>query len=692
MGENLAALLQEAVSLHQSGQIQAAAALYERILAADKRHADACHLLGIILHQANQFDQAEGLIRRAIESRADVANFHNSLGNTLNCLKRYEEAEACFERALQIQPAFPEALYNRAYLEAQRREWDSAMVGYKQAIALRPQYADAHREIANLFTIRGELDLAVEHFMKAIRIQPQRADAFTNLGLVLLWQNKARDAEEVFRRAIQINPDSAKDYDNLGGAIVTQGRYREALECYERALELDPNSAEAHNDIGTALELIGDLDGSTEHFRTTLELRPGFVECFSNLLFGLGYKPDLDPAEHLRIHREWAERYEAPRLAEPVSHRNVENPDRKLRVGYVSPDFRTHSVAYFIEPILEAHDRNEYEVYCYSDVASPDAITHRMEKLPVVWRPIFGKGDDEVSDLILGDGIDILVDLAGHTGRNRLLVFARRPAPIQMAWIGYPNTTGLQSIEYRITDEWADPEPYADTIHSEQLLRLPSGFNCYLPPADSPPVSPLPASHAGSVTFGSFNNFAKINAKVIETWAEILKLTPGSRLLVKCKQMGDAWVREKLGNQFRDLGIREDQLLLLSHIAQTAGHLDAYNLVDVGLDSFPFNGATTSFEALWMGVPIVTLAGDRHAARVGVSILHRLGLDDLIANTSEDYIEIAASLAGRLEELAALRSSMRGRMTESGLTDAVRTTREVEDAYRRAWRERLGLA
>lgn len=349
-------------------------------------------------------------------------------------------------------------------------------------------------------------------------------------------------------------------------------------------------------------------------------------------------------------------------------------------MGYVSPDFHAHSVAYFIEPVLARHDPAAVETYCYAEVAQPDAFTEHMKTLAAHWRGTFGRSDDEVADMIRNDAIDILIDLAGHTAHNRLAVFARRPAPVQVTYLGYPNTAGLPQMDYRLTDAAADP-PGQEVYYTESLVRLPQGFLCYAPPHESPAVGPLPAATGGCITFGSFNALPKMNNEVIALWARVLQSVPGARLILKNKSLQDAKTCERYRQHFHP----PERIELLGWLDDPADHLSIYHRVDIALDTFPYNGTTTTCEALWMGVPVITLAGERHAGRVGLSLLTQLGLTELIAKTPDEYVRLAVALAGNRERLAALRAGLRERMRRSPLCDAQSFTRDLEAAYREMW-------
>jgi predicted O-linked N-acetylglucosamine transferase (SPINDLY family) len=356
-----------------------------------------------------------------------------------------------------------------------------------------------------------------------------------------------------------------------------------------------------------------------------------------------------------------------------------------LRVGYVSADFRQHSVAFFIEPVIEAHDRRGFEVICYSNVAWPDAVTMRMRKLADQWRDIARRCDEDVAEQIRRDGVDILVDLAGHTDGNRLLVFARKPAPVQVTYLGYPDTTGLRTMDYRLTDAYADPPGETEPYHSEELVRLARCFLCYRPATESPEVGELPALAAGTVTFGSFNSFAKVTEEVMGAWSRILLAVPESRLVLKAKGLGQAEARERAGEVFERHGIAPQRVEMTGQSESFVEHLRAYQCVDIALDTFPYNGTTTTCEALWMGVPVITLAGRSHVWRVGMSLLSNAGLPELIAATLDDYVAAAARLAGDVDGLRQMRRGLRQRLGASALTDAAGFTRRLEEAYRGIW-------
>jgi protein O-GlcNAc transferase len=489
------------------------------------------------------------------------------------------------------------------------------------------------------------------------------------------------------RAALRLRPDNAEWHSNLGSLLQAKGFLTEAEESYRRAQALKPAASFVSENLGSVLTAQGRMDEALAVYREGLRRNPSHARIRSNLLLALNYLADQEPTEVLREHRAW-EQAQCMVQAPVRVFANDLNPDRRLRIGYLSPDFRTHSVAYFLEPLLASHDHDAFEIYCYSDVPRPDATTVRLQAMADHWCEIAGLSDADVVALVMADGIDVLVDLAGHTACNRLSVFARRPAPVQVSWLGYPNTTGLPAMDCRITDALADP-PGREAYHTEKLVRLEDCFLCYLPPSDAPEVEPLPAERNGFITFGSFNNLAKMQPGVIALWSEILRVVPEARLLLKNPSLTDSATREWIATMFESHGVGRGRLELLGHTPTPREHLMLYGRVDIALDTFPYNGTTTTCEALWMGVPVVTLAGETHAGRIGVSLLTSLGLTQLIAETKEEYIACALNLCSSPEQLVVSRASLRDRLSCSPLCDAGRFACRMESAFRAIWQEKL---
>jgi predicted O-linked N-acetylglucosamine transferase (SPINDLY family) len=571
--------------------------------------------------------------------------------------------------------------------------FDDALLSSERVIDQEPENAMAHcvRGIA-LQSLR-RTEEALQSYRMALALDASNIIAANNLGLLL--HGLGRDAEALATLEKPCCDDSMAESAQRAVVCTTLamvqlqlGQPEAAEGSCRRALQLSPDHVPAHNNLAQALKERGRLAESVAQQRIAVRLSPGDARRHSAMLFDLNYLEDLDAEDCAREHRQFGEFYGSPTQS-PAGLPNNRDPDRRLRVGYVSPDFRAHSVAFFLEPLLTAYDRGVVEITCYSSLATPDPMTHRLRGHADRWRDVWHLTDNQLSGLIRDDGIDILVDLAGHTANNRLRIFGMRSAPVQVTWLGYPNTTGLREMDYRLTDEWADPRGHGDDWHTERLIRLPRGFLCYKPLGDCP-VTPAPSLANGYVTFGSFNSGAKMNERVFDVWGGILAAIPDARLLLKARQLDSADWRRRFVESFARRGIESDRIELRGHAATLNEHLATYDRVDIALDTFPYNGTTTTCEALWMGVPVVALAGNRHAARVGVSLLYGLGLDELVAATPDAYRRVAVTLARDPGRLVAYRSTLRTRMNQAPLTDAAEFARDIEAAYRDMWRAWCG--
>jgi tetratricopeptide (TPR) repeat protein len=562
-----------------------------------------------------------------------------------------------------------------------------AEAGLKAIIGEDPRHAPALRRMAWMCHKRGDDTEAARLLASSLEREPQNPEAHYNLGLVLAALGRGTEAEASYRRGLALKPNSVDGHNNLGVLLESFGHYDEAEACYRRAIELAPALPHLHNNLGVLLKESGRLAESLAAHRHTIALDPHLPAGRSNLLYALNYDETGSREALYSEHEAWGKSEGARFPTGGLRFANSLEPARRLRVGYVSGDFRHHSVAFFFAPLLEAHDRASVEVFLYANDNRADAMTAQLKARADHWVPIHHLTDELAAARIREDAIDILVDLSGHTSRNRMMLFARKPAPIEVTWLGYPNTTGLPAIDYRLTDPVADPSGDADRLHSERLVRLACGFLCYQAPADAGPVAPLPALGAGHVTFGSFNNFAKLSPATIALWARVLGEVPGSRLLLKAPQFKDRSTRERAAAAFAAAGVAAGRLEIMPPHMATAGHLSQYARVDIALDPLPYNGTATTCEALWMGVPVVTMRGNRHAARVGASIMTAIGLERLIAATPDDYVAAAAGLARDLDELAALRAGLRDRMRASPLCDGAGFAHAVEAAFRTMWRE-----
>ncbi len=602
---------------------------------------------------------------------------------------RLTDAQAESERLCELFPREAEVWLLLAGVHAQRGGFEQVVACCDKAIALHPGNTGAHYNKGVALQNLRRLADAEQSYREVLRIDPRQTGASINLGLVLLDMGRAEDAVAVYEGLLSRPNDNAtvvRVRTNLALVLMALDRYQDAEASCRAALAIDPRSAAALDNMGCALKEQGKVEEAVTQHRLAISRQPGFVTAHSNLLLALNYLSNHDATAVLAEHRLWAKRYADP-LFKNHAYDNQRDAARRLRIGYVSPDFRSHSVAMFLEPLLASHDHAQFEIFCYSNVSRPDSTTERLRDLADHWRPVSGRSDQQVADSILEDRIDILVDLTGHTAGHRLLVFARKPAPVQVTWLGYPNTTGMTTMDYRITDAWADPPGDSDRLHSEILLRLPRGFLCYRPLPDSPPVSESPSQTTGYITFGCFNNSAKISAPVLDVWSEILKAVPQSRLLLKSRQLRDPPLRQRYEGEFQKRGVNPNRIEMLGRIESKHGHLSLYDRVDIGLDPFPYNGTTTTCEALWMGVPVIALAGDCHAGRVGISILHGVDLDELIAASPDEYWQLAKNLAGDRTRLADYRATLRTRMRNAPLMESAGFARDVEAVYRQIWRK-----
>jgi predicted O-linked N-acetylglucosamine transferase (SPINDLY family) len=583
---------------------------------------------------------------------------------------------------LQLQPGHAEAHNNLGNVLRDQGKLDEAVDCFRQALRLKPASADTYNNLANALTDQGKLDEAATAYRRAIALNPALAEAHANLGIALRNQGKLDEAVACHQRAIELNPNYAEPYNNLGNAFLEQRKLAEAAVCYRRALALRPDFAEALNNLGNVLKDQGELDEAVASYRRAVQAKPGFAVAHSNLVYTLHFSPRYDAAAIAEEHRRWNRQHAEPLAPSIHPHPNDRDLGRRLRVGYVSPDFRDHCQSFFTVPLLSAHDHQNFEIYGYADVARPDSLTARLSGLADGWRNIAGRSDEQVAEMIRADRIDILVDLTMHMACNRLLVFARKPAPVQVCWLAYPGSSGLSTVDYRLTDAHLDPLDGHDHFHAEQSIRLPDCFWCYDPLTAEPAVNDLPALTQNHVTFGSLNNFCKVTPAVLKLWAEVLRAVPRSRLRMLAPEGG---CRQRVLDLFQDAGVAADRVTFVAQQPRPQ-YLELFHAIDIGLDSFPYNGHTTSLDSFWMGVPVVTLAGRTAVGRAGVCLLENLGLPEWIAATPEQFVASAVEMAGNLARVSQLRATLRERLRRSPLMDAPRFARNVEAAYRAMWR------
>lgn len=683
---NLENLLQSALKYHQAGNLEQAERLYNEILQRRPRNADAYYGLGNIMQDKGKLDHAITSYQKVIKFKPNFAGAYYNLGSIFKEKGKFDDAIQYYQRALQLNPHYAGTYNTLGAVLLSKKSFDEAIQYFRMSLRLDPDFDQPYNNLGLVFQEKGQLDDAIQYYRKALQLNPKYAKAHYNLGNVFREKGQLDQAIECYQKACELTPDFVDVYDKLGTVFLEKGESDKAILYYRHALSLNPDSVGIYITLGRAFRDQGNHKEAEECFRQCLSISPDCFACHSCLLFQMLYNPNYDPAtvfsEHLNFANMCAESFMSP----IQSHTNDKSADRKLKIGYVSLDFRDHSVAYFFEPVLLSHNRHLFEIFCYSDVMKEDEVTERIKSQTDKWRSLVGMSDIQAADLICHDGIDILVDLAGLTS-PRVLLFARKPAPVQATWIGYPATTGLSAMDYKIVDNCTDPPGMPDQFYTEKLIRMPESFLCYLPDRESPEIGPLPALTSGHITFGSFNNVAKMSPLVFTLWSRILKAVPDSHLVLKTWRFSDKAVRRYALNMFENEGIDAGRIRLLAYEPSAREHLELYNRIDIGLDTFPYNGTTTTCEALWMGVPVITLAGNSHVSRVGMSLLANIGLPEFTAHTSDEFFSIAIKLANDLSKLASLRERLRGMMQHSILTDAKRFTTDLENCYRTIWKK-----
>jgi predicted O-linked N-acetylglucosamine transferase (SPINDLY family) len=639
-------ILNQGLALHQADKLDQAELKYDQVLHQDPDNQDALHFLGLIAHQRGDAARAAELIGRAIQIDEARSTFHYNLGAVHAAMKDYGRAAACYGRALELEPDHFDAAYSLGTVLGQAGKPGEALQALETALGLSPGDAASLTAKSAALETLGRSGEAVAAARLATVADASIPEAWTNLGTALGSSGDLIEAEAAHRRALEVDPGYATGHYNLGNALNDLWRSSEARAAFRHALEIDPDDASARG----------------------------------NHLINLLYDEEASEATLFEEHQKWA-----PAGNGDAGFEGAPEPERRLRIGYVSPDFRTHSCAYFLAPLFASHDKDRFEIFAYSNNARSDDVTDSLRATVDHWRELANADDQSGAAMVAADNIDILVDLAGYSRGGRLGVFAAKPAPVQISWLGYAATTGLGAMDYRITDAIADPEGAADDLHIETLIRLAGGFHCYEPPA-APEVTPPPVVAGGHITFASFNNPAKINKGVIKVWAAVLDAVPNSRLLLKGRGLDQAPVRSRLLAAFADAGVAEGRIETLAWVPRDQSPLSVYGRADIALDTFPYNGTTTTFEALWMGLPVVTLAGQRHSGRVGASLLAHAKLDLEIPETADGYVQLAKALAGAPERLAAFRSGVRGRLLASPLLNGPGFAAKMEAAYRDVWR------
>ncbi|MCX7176309.1 MAG: tetratricopeptide repeat protein [Proteobacteria bacterium] len=671
------------VTLKDMDRLDEAETCCRRALEISPNYADAYYNLGNALSGLGRLDEAEVHYRHALGIKPDYADAHTNLGVVLNDLGRIDDAELTYHRALRINPDCAEAINNLGVALKHLGRTDEAEVSCRQALTIKPDYADAHRNLAVILEDLGHHAGAEASCRRSLCTKPNHPQTHYNLGNTLSSLGRLSEAEASYRRALAIKPDYIDVHNNLGNIIKDMGRLDEAEASYRRALRINPDFAEGQSNLGIALKESGQLDESIACFRAAVALDPSNTRFHSNLVYTIYFHPTFDERAILDEARNFGLTHCSSGYATRNSlARGDRLSERQLHIGYVSPDFRNHCQSLFTIPLLSNHDRTKFKVHCYAQVRQPDEITKRLATYADVWRPTICQSDEQLATTIAGDGIDILVDLTMHMAYGRPALFAQKPAPIQIAWLAYPGTTGIPAMDYRLTDPWLDPPALGDDRYTETSIRLPDSFWCYAPLIPRMETGPLPALTAGHITFGCLNNFFKVSDDTLRRWSRVMVAMPSSRLILLTPPGSP---RKRVLELFGRYGVEAGRIEFVGRQPQPQ-YLQTYNRIDLCLDTLPYNGHTTSIDSYWMGVPVITQVGHTVVGRAGWSQLNNLGLPELAAFDEETFVNIAVATATDLRRLSELRQSLRKTLEDSPLMDAKRFTRAMENVYRQVWR------
>jgi protein O-GlcNAc transferase len=718
---NVAAVLSDAIAAHRAGRLAEAEQDYRRVLDGEPGHPDANHNLGILALQQDRADLAlvhlsaahaavpscdqyrlsyvDALLRSGQHVAARRILGAKSSGATSDWTRplfdlavahhrdgRVEAAVTAYEAFLALAPNDADALGNLGFaLHALGRSVD-AQATLRRALAIEPAHVASLNNLGIVLYHAGQFDEAAHCYREALARQPDFADAHGNLGNALRELGRPAEAEASLRRAIELRPGNSDLLSNLGNALRDLGRLEEAETSFRRALDLQPSSVLAHSNLSNVLRELGRVDEALRHLDQALALQPGNIAAHMNVLTTIAYHPTISPAEYFARHRHFEAQVARPLASMVKPHLNDRNPVRRLRIGYLSADFRTHVAARNLLPMLRSHDRTKFEIYLYAEVGQPDSMTAEFRELATGWRSTVGQNDDSVADMIRADRIDILVSLAGRFDRNRPLVCALRPAPIQISSHDIA-TSGMDAVDYLISDRILAPRHTPERF-AERVICLPCFYLADIP-ADLPPV----ARREGPPVFGSFNNPSKISDVVLDLWARLLDRLPETRLLLRYSNWYNSLsVRKRVYEALDRYSVARDRVTFPAGAGSYRAHLEIYGEIDVALDTFPFSGSTTTFDALMMGVPVVTMPDWRMVSRWSATMLTGIGLADLIARSPDDYLDIACRLASDPARRATLRDGLRERIERSSLCAASRRVRQIERLYSAVWRRWCAVA
>ncbi|MFZ6873379.1 tetratricopeptide repeat protein [Undibacterium sp. Di27W] len=673
---------QLAASLQQQGRLSEAETSCRQALQLNPALASAHFCLGMLAHQHGKLTDAEAAYRQAL---ALQAGHHGALDYLVLLLQgqgRHAEIEAAYQTAAAKNPGDATALCKLASMQMEFGKLQEAKSNLQKAISIQPDYADAHGTMGILLMSQGQYAVAEACFKQVLKIRPDDAIVFDNLGVIAYQQKRFPDALGYFKRAADLAPGMVNTHNNLASVYKRFGRLQEAADSYQHVLQLDASNPKAYDNLAMIYADQGRLDEAIVLYRKAMQMAPDAAEIYSHLLFALNYHPELSSAAIYAEYDAYDKRFAQPLKQKWRTFSNQRNPQKRLKIGYVSPDLFTHPVRHFLEPLLAHHDKRAFEVYAYS-YAQPeweDAVTRRYQSYVDHWVQTLNMSEDAMAERIRADGIDILIDLAGHTGNHRLQVFARKPAPVSTSWLGFAYTTGVKAIDYMLMDSTCLPAG-CEAFFAEQAWRLETPGYAFRPSENMGSVNSLPALQCGHITFGSLSRVIRINDKVIAVWAGILHKVEGAKLIIDSISFAEASMQEAIIAKFEAHGISRSRLEIGFH----SPPWDVMRKIDIHLDCFPHNSGTTLFESLYMGTPYITLASRPSMGLLGSSILEGAGHPEWIARSEQEYIDKAAALASDLSHLAQVRRDLREQTQASALMDEKGFTAKVEAAYRSMW-------
>jgi predicted O-linked N-acetylglucosamine transferase (SPINDLY family) len=707
---------------HRAGRLELANQFYSSVLADNPNHPDALRLQARIYTAVGDNQRAAINLQRAVAISPLVSDYHCDLAIVFRRLGKFDASIAQSQEALQLQPADFEAMNNLGNCLSDQHKLTEAASVYRQALSIRPNSPECFQNLGNVLRKLGNYDQAIgalkhacsllpsdvsmqsdlglaqldsnnlfaalETFQHVAAVEPAYPAIFENLAEVLTRLERLDDALHACEQAIKVNPNSAEAHARQGSVLAAMGQTDQAIAAFEHALSIDSSLSHVHNNLGNAFKDQGKISQAIAAFKTAVSLNPAASSSWSNLLFTMQFDSGSNIADEAAVQADWRRQLILPiqnscphyGAEKGWVHRNDPRQDRQLKIGYVSADFKNHSVGRFMAPVLAQHHRDQFQVHLFSNVTRPDDATRWFRNSADRWHEIQSRSDSEVAELIMRESIDILVDLSLHTEGNRLLLFARKPAPVQVAHLAYCGTSALHSMDYTMADPHLAP-PQIEPPFTEKTARLPNSYWCYSPPQTAPAVNTLPALSNGYVTFGCLNNFAKISQAAVQALIDLLGQVPNSRLVLHAKQGSH---RQRLWDHLQARAFESNRLSFVDFLS-FENYLSQYLKIDIGLDSFPVAGGTTTFDALWMGVPVITLAGNSPIARAGVSILNNIQMPQLVAHSVQEYKNLAVELAGDLPRLANYRATLRQRMTGSPAMSQKQYVTDLEEAYRQMW-------